>query len=144
MTVVFDKLSFMRHLESEGTFARPQAEKLSEAFHQAVQETVATHADIARLEAGLARLEGAVGSQIARLEGAIAADVARLDARIDSMDARVDAKLASVDAKLAGVDAKMVRLEAKLDAGLANSKVWTVGVGVALFSALSAIRFFGH
>ena len=65
MTVVFDKLSFMRHLESEGTFARPQAEKLSEAFHQAIQETVATRADIERLEA-----------------------------RIDSMDARIDAKLA--------------------------------------------------
>ncbi len=108
MTVVFDKLSFMRHLESEGTFARPQAEKLSEAFHQAIQETVATRADIERLEA-----------------------------RIDSMDARIDAKLA-------GVDAKMARLEGKFDAGLATSKVWTVGVAVALFSALSAIRFFGH
>ena len=115
MTVVFDKLSFMRHLESEGTFARPQAEKLSEAFHQAIQETVATRADIERLEA-----------------------------RIDSMDARIDAKLAGVDAKLAGVDAKMARLEGKFDAGLATSKVWTVGVAVALFSALSAIRFFGH
>ena len=122
MTVVFDKLSFMRHLESEGTFARPQAEKLSEAFHQAVQETVATTADVARLEA-----------------------------RIDSMNARVDAKLASVDAKLAGVDTKLAVLEGKIDIALgkfeiasANTKVWTVGVGVALFSALSAIRFFGH
>lgn len=122
MTVVFDKLSFMRHLESEGTFARPQAEKLSEAFHTAVQETVATKADIARLEA--------------RIDN--------MDARIDAKLAGVDAKLAGVEAKLAGVDAKMARLEAKMDAGLANSKVWTVGVGVALFSALSAIRFFGH
>ena len=104
MSVVFDKLSFMRHLESEGTFARPQAEKLSEAFHQAIQESVATKADIARLEA-----------------------------RIDGMDARVDAKLAGIDAKFAAVDAS-----------IANLKVWTVGVGVALFSALSAIRFFGH
>ena len=148
MTVVFDKLSFMRHLESEGTFARPQAEKLSEALHQAVQETVATQADIARLEgvmnADIARLEGVMNADIARLEGAVNANLARLEARLDSMDARVDAKLAGVDAKLAGVDAKMVRLESKLDAGLANSKVWTVGVAVALFSALSAIRFFGH
>ena len=104
MSVVFDKLSFMRHLGSEGTFACPQAEKLSEAFHQAIQETVSTKADIVRLEA-----------------------------RIDSMDARVDAKLAGVDAKLAG-----------LDASIANLKVRSVGVGVSLFSALSAIRFFGH
>lgn len=129
MTVVFDKLSFMRHLESDGTFSRPQAERLSEAFHQAVQETVATKADIVRLES-----------------------------RIDTMDARIDAKLAGIDAKLggldvqlAGVDGKMVgfdakfgRLEARLDAVIASNRVWTVGVGVALFSALAAIRFFGH
>ena len=108
MTVVFDKLSFMRHLESEGTFARPQAEKLSEAFHQAVQETVATRADIDRLEA-----------------------------RIDSMDAKVDAKLARLEGK---IDTALGRFEA----ASANTKVWAVGVGVALFSALSAIRFFGH
>ncbi len=115
MSVVFDKLSFMRHLESDGTFARPPAEKLSEAFQQAVQETVVTQADINRLEA-----------------------------RIDSMDARVDAKLAGVDAKLAGVDGRIAGLEAKLDMSVANLRVWAVGTGVALFSALSAIRFFAH
>ena len=111
MSVVFDKLSFMRHLESDGTFARPQAEKLSDALHQAIQESVATKADIARLEA-----------------------------RIEVMDARIDAKIAGVDAKLAGVDGKIAGVEASI----ANMKVWNVGVGVALFSALAAIRFFGH
>ena len=108
MSAVFDKLGFMRHLESGGTFNRPQAEKLTEAFHTAVLESVATKADIARLEA-----------------------------RIDAMDARIDAKLAVVDAKLAG-------LSSSVEASVASMKVWTVGVGVALFSALAAIRFFGH
>ena len=56
------------------------------------------------------------------------------------MDARVDAKRAGVDAKLAGVDAKI----ASVEAAIANQNVWTVGMGVALFSALSAIRFFVH
>jgi hypothetical protein len=51
MPVVFDKLSFMRHLESEGTFVRPQAETLSDALHQAIPEAVATNADISGLEA---------------------------------------------------------------------------------------------
>ena len=111
MSAVFDKLGFMRHLESEGTFNRPQAEKLSEAFHTAVQESVATKADIARVDAKLAG---------------------------------VDAKLAGVDAKLAGVDARMAVLASSIEASIANMKVWTVGVGVALFSALAAIRFFGH
>ena len=122
MSAVFDKLSFMRHLESEGTFNRPQAEKLSEAFHTAVQESVATKADIARLEA--------------RIDA--------MDARIDAKLAGVDAKLAGVDAKLAGVDARMAVLASSVQASIANMKVWTVGVGVALFSALAAIRFFGH
>ncbi len=124
MSVVFDKLSFMRHIESEGTFARSHADKLSDAFHQAVSETVATKAGFARLEA-----------------------------RIDNMGARVDAKLAGVDAKLAGRDAKLAKPEATFDssvatmsASVANMKVWTVrvGVGVAPCSALSAIRFLGH
>ena len=122
MSAVFDKLGFMRHLESEGTFNRPQAEKLSEAFHTAVQESVATKADIARLEA--------------RIDA--------MDARVDAKLAGVDAKLAGVDAKLAGVDARMAVLASSIEASIANMKVWTVGVGVALFSALAAIRFFGH
>ena len=108
MSAVFDKLGFMRHLEGEGTFNRSQAEKLTEAFHNAVQEAVATKADIARLEA-----------------------------RIDHMDA-------GVDAKLAGVDAKLAILTSSVEASIASMKVWTVGVGVALFSALAAICFFGH
>jgi len=39
MSVVFDKLAFVRRLESEGAFSRGQAEALGEALHQAVNET---------------------------------------------------------------------------------------------------------
>ncbi len=46
MTVVFDKLSFVKRLEDAGTFSRPQAETLSDPFHQAVSETVATKQDV--------------------------------------------------------------------------------------------------
>ena len=144
MSVVFDKLSFMRHLESDGTFPRPQAEKLSEAFHQAVQETVATKTDIQRLELRIDTME------------------TRFDAKLGAMDARIDAKFAAMDAKFAAMDAKFAaidpkfdatdtkltsmeaRLEARLDATLASMKVWFAGGLVALFSALSAIRFFAH
>lgn len=45
--VVFDKLAFVHTLEAEGSFSRGQAEVLSEAFHTAVCETVATKADLA-------------------------------------------------------------------------------------------------
>ncbi len=49
MTVVFDKLAFVRRLEGEGTFSRAQAEALSEAVHGAVSEIVATKSDLAEL-----------------------------------------------------------------------------------------------
>ncbi len=141
MSVVFDKLGFMRHLESEGTFARPQAEKLSEAFHQAVQESIATKADIERLEGRIERLSTATRADIERLEGRIEtlsiankADMDRIGARIDGLDSKFDARLSAIEAKI----------EARLDASLASMKVWTVSGLVAVFSALAAIRFFGH
>jgi len=46
VSVVFDKLAFVHTLETEGEFSRGQAEALSEAFHTAVSETVATKADL--------------------------------------------------------------------------------------------------
>ena len=60
------------------------------------------------------------------------------------MDAKVDAKLAGVDAKLARLEGKIDTALGRFEAASANTKVWAVGVGVALFSAVSAIRFFGH
>ena len=103
MSVVFDKLGFMRHLESEGTFARPQAEKLSEAFHQAVQETVATTADIQRVEARIDSMDAKFSAVDTKLTG------------VDTRLAGVDTRLAVVDARLAGADARITSLEAKLD-----------------------------
>ena len=43
-----------------------------------------------------------------------------------------------------GIEAKVAGAEGRLDASIANLKVWAVGLNVALFSALAAIRFFGH
>lgn len=59
MSVMYDKLLFMRRLEGEGLFSRPQAEALSEAFDQAVSESIATKSDLAevRHEIGLMRSE---------------------------------------------------------------------------------------
>ena len=56
MSLVFDKLSFVKRLEDAGTFSRPQAETLSEAFHQAVSEAVATKQDVASVRSEMAQL----------------------------------------------------------------------------------------
>ena len=137
MSIVFDKLSFMRNLESDGIFPRPQAERLSDTIHQAFQESVATKTDIERLELRIDGME------------------AKLDARLSAFEAKIDGKLAVMDSKFTAVDTKFTamdtkltsmeaRLEARLDAALASLKVWFAGGLVALFSALSAIRFFAH
>jgi hypothetical protein len=65
MGVVFDKLAFMRRLEVDGTFTRPQAEQLSEAFHQAVSESVATKQDIESLRGEMATLGAELRGEIA-------------------------------------------------------------------------------
>ena len=134
MTVVFDKLAFMRHLESDGTFARPQAEKLSEAIHGAFQEGVATKADIERLETRIDGLE-------ARMDARFGAMETKFDGRSSAMEAKFDARFGAMETKS---DGKFATFDAKLDASLASMKVWFGGGLVALFTALSAIRFFGH
>ena len=137
MSVVFDKLSFMRNLESDGIFPRPQAERLSDTIHQAFQESVATKVDIERLELRIDSME------------------AKLDAKLSAFEAKVDSKLAVMDTKFTAMEGKLASVEAKLEARLdatiarvdataASLKVWFAGGLVALFSALSAIRFFGH
>jgi hypothetical protein len=59
VSVIFDKLAFVRRLEGEDKFSRPQAEALSEALHAAMSETVATKADLVevRHEISLLRSE---------------------------------------------------------------------------------------
>lgn len=56
MSVIFDKLAFVRRLEGESTFSRPQAEALSEAFHEAMNETVATKAGLSEIRHEIASL----------------------------------------------------------------------------------------
>ncbi|HEY5302088.1 MAG TPA: hypothetical protein VIJ55_15540 [Acetobacteraceae bacterium] len=68
MSVVFDKLAFVHTLETEGEFSRGQAEALSEAFHTAMSETVATRAD---LTTGIAEVRHEVAQTRAELKGDI-------------------------------------------------------------------------
>lgn len=63
MTVIYDKLSFVRRLEQDGAFSRPQAEALSEAVHGAMSESVATKSDLAEVRHEMVRME----SQMAQL-----------------------------------------------------------------------------
>ena len=76
MGVVFDKLAFMRRLEVDGTFTRPQAEQLSEAFHQAVSESVATKQDIESLRGETATLGTELRGEMATLGAELRGEIA--------------------------------------------------------------------
>jgi len=84
MGVIFDKLSFVKpwreaagvkRLEDAGTFTRLQAEALSEAFHQAVAESVATKQDVdtcrTKLQHEVALLRGEMKAGFAELRSAM-------------------------------------------------------------------------
>jgi ribosomal protein L29 len=64
MTVIYDELVFVRRLESDGAFSRAQAEALSEAFHQAMTESVATKADMMEVRHEIAEVRTELRSEM--------------------------------------------------------------------------------
>ena len=86
MSVVFDKLAFVHTLETEGEFSRGQAEALSEAFHTAVSETVATKADltgsIAEVRHEIAQMRTELKGEISELRIGVRAEVHELRAEL--------------------------------------------------------------
>ena len=80
MSVVFDKLAFVRRLESDGAFSRGQAEALSEALHQAV--TVATESDLAEVRHEIRELRMQVGHEISESRAQVGHELRELRAEL--------------------------------------------------------------
>jgi len=89
MTVIYDKLSFVRRLEQDGAFSRDQAEKLSEAIHGAMSEAVATKADLAE-----------VGRQVTRVDERLTVVEERLTSQIALLRSELKIWMGSVAAGL--------------------------------------------
>ena len=132
MGVVFDKLACMRRLEVDGTFTRPQAEQLSEAFHQAITESVATKQDIESLRV-------ATKQDIESLRVATKQDIENLRGEVATQGAELRGEMATQGAQLRG---EMATQGAELRREMAELKVWIVVTGASLFGLLTAIRFF--
>ncbi len=75
MAIVFDKLAFVRKLEG-ASIPRNQAEAMSEAFHDAVSETVATKAGIATLGVDIAAFRAEVKADVSSLRAECKSDLA--------------------------------------------------------------------
>lgn len=119
MSVVFDKLAFVHRLEADSAFSRGQAEALSEALHTAVNETVATKADLAEIRHEMGDLRHEMGD--------LRHDMGGL--RLEMVQNRAELK----------TDIRELRAELKL---------WTGSLAGALFAALGglsvALRFLAH
>lgn len=131
VTVVFDKLAFVRRLESEGQFPRSQAEALSEALHHAVSETVATKVDLAEIRHEIAEMR-------VELTHHIAGNRTELGHEIAGIRAELGHEIAGIRTEV-GHEIRELRAELKL---------WTGSLAAGLFAALSgvaaAMRFLGH
>ena len=92
MGVVFDKLGFMRKLEGDGDFTRPQAEKLTEAFYDAVVESVATKQDV-----------GDVRSELKEVRSDLKQDIAALRSDMGLLRNEIKTEIAQLKVWAAGV-----------------------------------------
>ena len=151
MGVVFDKLGFMRKLESGGAFSRPQAESLSEALHDAVAESVATKQDVTeqgqQLRHEMAILRAELTKDKTELRADMNHDMAELrsDMRQEMSELRAEFKQDNLmlrsDVKS---DFALLREEmAGLRASISEAKVWGIGIGAYVVAVLSAMKFIG-
>ena len=139
MGVVFDKLGFMRKLEGDGGFTRPQAERLTEAFYDAVVESVATKQDVGDLKSELKQDISGVKQDISDVRTELKQEISdlRTELKQEISDVRTELKQEVRD-----VRAELTAFRSEVKAEIAQLKVWAVGVAAAGVSVLSALKFF--
>ena len=123
--ILFDRLAYIDRLRRAG-IEDNQARAHAEAMEDALRESVATKADIARLEnmihSEITRLETTTHAEITRLETTTHAEITRLENVIHS---------------------EVTRLETKIDLAVRDMTIRMGAIAVALFAALASIKFFG-
>ena len=96
MGVVVDKLGFMRKLESDGDVTRAQAEKLTDAFYDAVVESVATKQDVGDVRTEISQLRLEMKSELAAVRLELKAGIAENKVWGVSIGATIIAVLAAI------------------------------------------------
>ena len=139
MGVLFDKLSFMKRLEDGGGFTRPQAEALSEAFHQAMMETVATKQDVAALGVDVSKEFDGVRKEF----GEVRKEFGEVRKEIDGVRREVEGVRGEVEGVRKELHHEIALVRSDMKTGLAENRVWTVGVGATVLAVLASIKYFG-
>ncbi|MBK6999698.1 MAG: DUF1640 domain-containing protein [Rhodoferax sp.] len=111
-TITFDTLKFVQRLEKAGAtreLASAMAEAQRDSFAEAFDASVATRADIARLDAN-------IKADVARLEATAKADALRLENRMEllakemqSVEQRLTIKLGAFMAVFTGIIIAVLR-----------------------------------
>ena len=152
MAVIFDKLAYVRRLEQDGNFNRPQAEALSEALHDAVRESVATKQDVAEFRAEVSAEMAALRQEIAQQSKDLRQEIAqqskdlRQEIAQQSKDLRQEVAQQSKDLRheitqqgkdlRAHTDLQISQLKIWIMGGLLTSVVAVVGAVIAAFYGL--------
>ena len=158
--LAFDTLKATRALTAAG-MAEPVAEAVVETMNDAVTEGVATKADIAklesgiaevkadtaRLEAGIAELKTEVRADTARLEAGIAglrtevrADIDKLEAGIAELKTEVRADIDKLEADIAGLKTEVRADVARLESGIAEVKADTARLEAGIAGLKTEVR----
>lgn len=130
MAVIFDKLAYVRRLEQDGNFNRPQAEALSEALHDAVRESVATKQDVAEFRAEVSAEMAALRQEIAQQGKDLRQEIAQ-----QGRDLRHEITQQGKDLR-AHTDLQISQLKIWIMGGLLTSVVAVVGAVIAAFYGL--------
>ena len=128
MGVVFDKLVFMRKLEGGGEFTRPQAERLTDAFYDAVVESVATKQGVGDVRTELKEVHAGLKHDVAEFRSELKHEVAEFRSELKH--------------DLAQVRSDMTIMRSEFRSEVAQLKVWAAGTGAAVVSLLTALKFF--
>lgn len=124
MTIVFDKLAAVRRLE-QAEFTRPQAEAMTDVFHDAVHGAVATKADLDEVQAENRGFAASTTAEFAAVRAENRLFAANTTAEFAAVRAEMKTEFAAVRSEM-----REQRSELKL---------WTAGAALAVIGALGTL-----
>ena len=124
MTVMFDKLAAVRRLE-QAEFSRPQAEAMTDVFHDAVHGAVATKADVDEVRVEVRELKASTTAEFTTVRSESKAEFAAVRAEMKN-------EFTAVRAEIAGVRSELREQRSEL-------KLWTAGAAVAVVGTLGTL-----
>ncbi len=135
MTIVFDKLAAVRRLE-QAEFSRPQAEAMTDVFHDAVHGAVATKADLEEMRAENRGFAASTTAEFAAVRSEMKAEFAAVRAEMKSEFATVRAEMKT---EFATVRAEIGTVRSEMREQRSELKLWTAGAAVAVVGALGTV-----